>query len=175
VPQTFAHDRVTNMLQKMILEIENSKTKFSKNEIRDPDPKPETPLLAGEKTICEICGGENFWLAKKSDAWQCLACSPPRSQSLVAQTKPARTIEQEPECDAEWPEWVNTRQSQSYGPLIVCHPFPICLCGSEITDEVWDFFGAVKFCRACGEPAIFDEFVGVEFAKPILRNGWRNR
>jgi hypothetical protein len=159
------------MIDQIISAIENSKTKI---EILIPEPEPESTHLAGKKPSCEICGGENFWMAKKSDAWQCWSCSPPRSESLVAQTIPARRIAQEASRESEWPEGVDSRQAQSYGPLIVRHPFSICRCGSDITEEEWNLFGARKICRGCKTEISFDEFVGVESAKTTTpKNGWR--
>jgi hypothetical protein len=171
LPGGFCVGIKTKIREKMISKIENSKTKI---EISIPKHEPESIHLAGKKTSCEICGGENFWMAKKSDAWQCWSCSPPRSESLIAQTIPPRRIAQEASREPEWPERVDSRQAQSYGPLIVLHPFSICRCGSDISEEEWNLFGARKICRGCKTEISFDEFVGVESAKSTTpKNGWR--
>lgn len=111
---------------------------------------------------CPACGGDEFWQPKRSDEWICRSCRPPRSESLVAQTRGGHRIAQGDQNASPHLEGLDTRWAQNQGFRIVWHPFPVCVCGSDVTEELWSIYGADKICRGCGQELFFDEFVGLQ-------------
>ncbi len=148
------------MLDKIISSIEKSKIE---------KPKPESTHLAGssesKSRTCPACGGESFWQPKRSDAWLCWDCEPPRSPNLVAQTLGGRQETQGPSSLLDGLEGFRRFWRAYRGPMIVWHQHPICKCGCDVTEEEWRPDGATKICVDCRSVVDFDSRVGVQIIK----------
>lgn len=160
---TFSDRSRDSMLDQIISNFEIAKNQISKsNESIDSAIENEITSLDGS---CSTCGGDEFWQPKRSDEWRCCRCTPPKSESLVAQKRGGLEIALGGSVDSGQRETVDAYWAQRQGPLIVWHPFRVCACGSDVSEELWTIHGADKICSGCGKQLFIDDFVGLESSR----------
>jgi ribosomal protein L37AE/L43A len=111
-----------------------------------------------EKSICEKCGSENFYLPTKSIEWVCRNCRPPKSERHVAQSKQGHTSESTNLDGSNDLGWVSVDPAQSWGPYVLKFEKPICKCGSEYAEEAGTISKIEKFCVCCREQIFLVDF-----------------
>ena len=142
------------MLKQILFSVSKSNSEIQKS----ISSKPIAAESIEEKSICEKCGSENFYLPTKSTEWVCRNCRPPKSERHVAQSKQGHTIES---TNLDGPQdlgWVSVDPAQSWGPYVLKFEKPICKCGSEYAEEAGTISKIEKFCVCCREQIFLVDF-----------------
>lgn len=117
---------------------------------------PKTKKI--ESRVCEKCGSENLWQPRKSDSWECFRCNPPRTESMVAQTRLGLGLVSRASDGSRELQSLGSVLTRSWGPFIVAHSGPVCECGCDWTEERGTLFEVFRVCVLCKKEVSIPDF-----------------